>query len=622
MRYNNFHKHTHYSNICTLDVIVKPEDYMKRAIELGHTTYFTTEHGYTGDIFEAKTLAEKYGLKLIVGLEAYYVKDRKEKDKSNYHLILIALNNDGYKDINYLLSESNVSGYYFKPRIDDELLFSINPKNVLVTTACIAGRLRDEEGLEEWLLKMKEFFKNNFFLEVQAHIQEKQIEHNKKVLEYHRKYDIPIIHANDSHYIYPQDAEYRDLFLKGKGIIYQEEDGFILDYPDSETIIERYKKQGILNEDEINKALQNTLILDNVEEPLIDKEIKMPHIFEKPMEKLKKIINDEWVKERQNIEKDNWDKYLQNIREEVKVVEDTNTSEYFLINYYIIKYAMEKYSGVITKTGRGSAPSFYINKLLGFTNIDRISSPVTLFPSRFMSVARILGSRSLPDIDFNCASQEPFLKASKDLLGEKGCYFMIAYKPLQTSSAFRLFCKAKGFHVNDYNDVAMDLAELAKTKKPYVDSVYYKDEKWKQLIDESQCFVGVVESVAPHPCSTLLLDKPIDKEVGLIKIKDVICCNITSYQSDNYKYLKNDLLNVTVWQIINDVCELAGIKVPSIRELDNLLDDATWNVYDEGLTTTINQADSDYATGLVKKFKPRSVKDMANFVAILRPRLC
>ena len=83
--------------------------------------------------------------------------NRKEKDKSNYHLVLIALNTEGYKDLNYLLSESNVSGFYYKPRIDDELLFSINPNNIIVTTACVAGRLREEQGREEWILKMKNY---------------------------------------------------------------------------------------------------------------------------------------------------------------------------------------------------------------------------------------------------------------------------------------------------------------------------------------------------------------------------------------------------------------------------------------------------------------------------------
>lgn len=609
----------HYSNIVTLDVIVKPEDYMKRAKELGHKIYFTTEHGYNGNIYEALTLAEKYDLKVVSGMEAYYVPNRKEKDKSNYHLVLIALNTEGYKDLNYLLSESNASGFYYKPRIDDELLFSINPKNIIVTTACVAGRLREEQGREEWILKMKNYFKDNFYLEVQAHPCQVQANYNKMILYYHNKYNIPIIHANDSHYIFPEEAKYRNMFLKAKGINYPEEDNFILDYPDSDTLIKRYKEQGILNDSQIQEALNNTLIFDKAEKLDINKDIKIPHIFDNPLEKLKEILNNAWLEERKNIPKEKWSKYISEIREETEVVKNTNMAEYFVLNYYIIKNAIENHNGVITKTGRGSAPSFYINKLLGFTNIDRISAPIKLFPSRFMSETRINLSKSICDIDFNCADTQPFYNSSKELLGEDGCYWMIAYKPLQTSSGFRLWCKANDLNINDYNAVAMDLAELSKVKKPYTESMYYKDEKWKKLIDESQHFVGVIESVAQHPCSSLLEDKPISREVGLIKAGDVICANITSYESDNYKFLKNDLLTVSVWSLINDTCKLAGINTPSIAELNSKLDEKTWEIYEKGLTCSINQADSDYATGLVQTYKPHSVAEMSAFVACIRP---
>lgn len=618
-RYENYHKHTHYSNIVTLDVVVKPEDYMKRAKELGHKIYFTTEHGYNGNIYEALTLAEKYDLKVVSGMEAYYVPDRKEKDKSNYHLVLIALNTEGYKDLNYLLSESNVSGFYYKPRIDDELLFSINPNNIIVTTACVAGRLREKQGREEWILKMKNYFKDNFYLEVQAHPCQVQANYNKMILYYHNKYNIPIIHANDSHYILPEEAKYRSMFLKAKGINYPEEDDFILDYPDSDTLIKRYKEQGVLNDSQIQEALNNTLIFDKAKKLDINKEIKLPQIFNNPLDKLKQILNNAWAEERKNIPHEKWEEYLKAIREETKVIEDTNMAAYFVLNYYIIKNAIEKHNGVITKTGRGSAPSFYINKLLGFTNIDRVSAPIKLFPSRFMSTTRVLTSRSLADIDYNCADTQPFYESSKELLGNDGCYWMIAYKPLQTSSGFRLWCKAEGLNINEYNAVAMELAELSKIKKSYTESNYYKDEKWKKLIDDSQHFVGVIESISMHPCSSLLMDKPISKEVGLIKAGDVICANITSYESDNYKFLKNDLLTVSVWSLINDTCKLAGINTPSIAELNSKLDEKTWKIYEKGLTCSINQADSDYATGLVQTYKPHSVAEMSAFVACIRP---
>lgn len=400
MRYNNYHKHTCMSNIRSLDCVVQPIEYIKRAKELDgdKAIYFTTEHGWQSDIFTAYTLCKENNVKMIVGAETYYVENRLEKDKTNYHLVMIAKNEDGRKDLNKILSEANKSGFYYKPRIDDELLFSINPNNMIITTACVAGRLRKDEGLDDWLIKMKEYFKNNFYLETQNHNEEVQKKHNMKILELSKKYDIPIIHANDSHYIYPEDAKYRDLFLKAKGIVYEDESNFILDYPSYEEIIKRYREQGILSDDDIQQALNNTLIFDSFEGITIDTEIKMPHICEDPKRELREIINKEWSeREMHEVNEDRIGEYLEAIREEMKIIEDTNMSEYFVLDYKIMKLGKEKYGGVLTRTGRGSAPSFYINKLLRFTDIDRLSSSVKLFPSRFMSTTRILETKSLPD---------------------------------------------------------------------------------------------------------------------------------------------------------------------------------------------------------------------------------
>jgi len=605
MKYYNYHKHDHKSNFVILDCISKLEDYCKRAVELGHDAVFTTNHGIQGDIFEATTLAHQYNLKLIVGAECYYVPDRKEKDKSNRHIILIALNHEGIRELNYIISESFTSGFYYKPRIDDELLFSLTPENFVVTTACVAGLWNDEE----LIIKMKNYFGGNFFLEVQDHNEEAQKQVNRRLIDLSNKYNIKLIHANDSHYIYPDDSEYRDLFLKAKGIIYEQETDFILDYPDYDTIIERYKEQGVLNDNQIKEALENTMIFENIDcSDFINDDIKLPSVSDHPNEDLKKIINDAWGKNKNNISKEELPKYLEAIRYEVDIIEKTNMANYFLIDNKIVEIAKEKYNGVLTNTGRGSAPSFYTTKLLGLTDIDRLKSPITLFPTRFMSIERILGAKSLPDIDLNTADAEPFIQASKDLLGENNCAWMVSWKPLQDSSGFRLYCKAIGMDISEYNDIAKDLEK------------YIDDPKWGKIIEESKPFVGVIEGIAESPCSMCLYDKDVRREIGMIKTPNgKICCLLDGYNCDKYKYLKNDYLTVMVWAIIRDVCKLANINIPSISELDEMLDEKTFDIYKKGLTCSINQADSDYATGLVTKYKPHSLSEMSAFVAIIRP---
>lgn len=610
-RYNNYHKHDYYGNIKSLDVVVSPLEYIQRAKELDgdKAIFFSTNHGYQGNIYEYYTLCKENNVKLIAGVEAYYVPDRFEKDRRNYHLIIIAKNKNGYKQINQIMSEANTTGFYYKPRVDDELIFKLNPNDVIITTACIASRLRDVEGAEDWIIKMKEYFKDNFYLEVQNHNVESQKEYNKRLLEYSEKYNIPIIHANDSHYIYEKDSKYRDLFLKAKGITYGEEDSFILDYPNYETILKRYENQGILTREQAKTALDNTLIFDSLEGIEFDYEIKMPHISDNPSKELGGIIKKEFEKEikEKHINIKRKEEYIQAIKEEWKVIEETKMHEYFLINYKMVHLAVNKYNGIITKSSRGSAPSFYINKLLGFTSLDRLNSPITLYPSRFMSTTRILQSKSLPDIDTNVAFQQPFIDASKELLGEDNCQWMVSFKPLQDSSAFRLYCKAIDMEVEEYDEIAKNLDE------------YREDNKWKEIIEESKHFIGVVEAIAQSPCSTLLLSSPISEEVGLIKVGEVICCNIDGINCDRYKYLKNDILSVSVYKIINDVCNLIGINIPTISELEKLLDDKTWEIYEKGLTCTINQADSEYGTGLAKRYKPKSIAEMSAFVAAIRP---
>lgn len=603
--YKNYHKHDHYGNPWAMDVVVKPEEYCKRAIELGHDSVFTVNHGVTGNIFEWMELSKQYGLKMHYGTEAYYVKDRFEKDRSNKHLIVIAKNNDGVMQLNDIMTEAHSAGFYYKPRIDYELLCSLNPNNFVITTACVAGIWNEPE----LILALHRKFGKNFFLEVQAHPIDIQVEVNKEILRLSKEAKIPIIHANDSHYIYPEDSRYREILQKAKEMNYEYEDEMVLDYPDEDEIYHRYEKQGVLTREQVKAALNNTMIFDECEPiTLINDDIKLPSVSAQPMEDLKTIVREQWKIERNSIPKELWKKYTDAISYELDIVDRTNMANYFLIDYKVAKDGQEKYDGRLTNTGRGSAPSFYITKLLGLTDIDRVSAPITLFPTRFMSVERILGTRSLPDIDLNTTDRVPFIKATEDLLGAENCAWMLAWKPLQDASAFRTYCKGIGKDISEYDNVAKNL------------ELYENDNKWKDIIKESKRFVGVIESISESPCSMLLYDKPVRKELGLVRTsKDKLCCLLDGYNCDKYKYLKNDYLTVTVWAIIRDVCKLANIPIPTIKEIDKLFDDETFDIYRKGLTSTINQADSDFATGLVTKYCPKSVSEMSAFVAIIRP---
>lgn len=619
MRYNNYHKHTTHSSIFTPDTHIQMIEYFKRVKELGHNTYFTTEHGFGGDIFEAVTLSQKdeyKDIKVIFALEGYIVQNPLEKDNSNYHIMLIAKTDNARKKLNKINSRANREGYYYRPRIFLEDLLKLDRDDVYITTACVGGIIRDDKGIEEIFMPLYNHFGTSLLLEVQTHNEDVQKNQNKLALELASKYGLQIIHGNDSHYIYHGEAKDRLEYLRGKGITYGEEDNFTLDYPDYNTILDRYKKQGILTKEQAIKAVKNTLIFDKCEEIKIDKEIKMPNPYpelepEERYEKLRRLIYNKWLVEKEYIDKDKHQQYIDAISFELNIIKETNeevhTADYFLLNEKIVDKATNEYDGKLTKTGRGSGVSFYINKLLGFTGVDRLALNVPMYPTRFLSKSRLLVSKSVPDFDFNTASPEPFIRATKDLLGENGCFWMIAYGTMKDSEAFRNTCRDLNLPYDEYNEVAKNL------------SSYENDKKWKDIISHSKKFVGSIVSASPHPCATIIMDKDIEEEIGIIRIGDKLCAPITSTEADQWKYLKNDYLTVLVVEIINEVFGLVGKEVIDIKELIDSLDDKVWKLYEDGITTTLNQTDSDFATNLIMKYKPQRYEELSAFVAAIRP---
>ena len=621
MYYNNYHRHSHRSNIYTCDTHIKNEDYCKRAIELGHKNLFSTEHGYGGDIFEIVELAEKYGLNPIFAIEGYIVENPLEKDKSNFHIVIVPTNDIYRRKLNKILSHANKDGYYYKPRIFVDDLLQYPKEAFCITTACCGGLLKNESGIRIFN-KLYNHFGDNVFLETQTHTSADQININKLAIKLSEELGLKLIHANDSHYIYPDQAEDRLLFLKGKGVNYGDEDTYILDYPDSDTIIKRYKKQGVLNNKQIEESLKTTLIFDNIHNISINKQIKMPNIYknlskEERYDLLRNKIyaNFSNIISEDNITEEELPLYRKAIEEELQVIKDTiqiNTMDYFLLNEKIIDRAINVYNGVLTTTSRGSAGAYYLNRLLGITQLDRIRAKIPLYYERFMSSARLLGENppytsSLPDCDFNVSDPIPFIKASQDILGENGCKWMTAYGTMQEGEAFRNTCRALDIPFEEFNDVAKDLDN------------YRNDKRWKPIIEKSQKFIDVIVSASPHPCSNILLDNDLEEELGVLKIGEFYCCPITSSESDAWKYLKNDYLTVSTVTLTKNIFDRIGIPRMSLVELEKALDEKVWDIYAKGLTCTVNQIDSDSATEMVKIYKPHSIAEISKFTGIIRP---
>ena len=680
----NYHKHTSYSNVLVSDCAASYEEYVERAVELGHNVISSVEHGYQGNYYVPYELVQKHNeklkkqvedgiitnaefqakkLKFIFGAEAYWVKDRISetipkkdkksgeiipgeftKDRMNCHIVLLAKNEEGRRDINEVLSIANEDGFYGQPRLDISLLLQIKPENVMVTTACIKYWAYDD--IDEITKTLHNHFGANFFLEIQYHNTEKQKQINRHILELSRKLGIDIILGCDSHYITESQSVERDNYLAARGIEYDSDEvGWYMDYPDEAETRRRLKEQGILNDEEIDRCISNTDLLLDFEDIVLDKTIKLPKnylfngewIGDKSQEwrdtTLHNLVYQTWEEAKVHVEPNKYQEYEEGIDYELDAIIGTKMSDYFLIDYEIVKEGV-KNGGVITKTGRGSGVSYYVNSLLGFSNIDRFISPVKLYPDRFISKTRILKTRSLPDLDLNLGTPEIFADAQKHVMGEGHSYPMISYKPLQKSSSFKLYAKSQNLDFQIANSVTSQIAEYEKAlkhadedTKDTINIYDFVDVRYHKYLDESKKYQGIINAKSQAPCGYLIYDGDIRREVGLIRCKsdatkkEVITTVIDGTVAENYKFVKNDLLKVDIWLTINKIFELAGVKTPTVPEMTKLVanDEKTWNIYKNGFTLGVNQCESSFGIQCCKRYKPHSVQELTSLVAALRP---
>lgn len=655
MMMENYHKHTDWSNLVQIDSATSANDFIHRLQEYGCKCFFSGEHGYQGEwlyIYDLCKNTQKTGspLRFRYSVEAYWVKNRLEKDNTNNHMVLVARNYNAARKLNYILSMANVDGYYYKPRIDLELLFQLTPEDVYVTTACIAGwKYPDAE--EIWL-KIAEHFGDSFFLEYQPHHVKRQEDLNRKLFYMSKKYGLQTIIGLDTHYLNDEDRVKRDNLLIRKGIRYEEEDGFFMDFPTGENCFTRMREQGILPDQEILYAMMNThVFLNGCKEIELDTSFKIPvvpYLQDKTYEERVSYAKDlfrqrfhEEPKEYQTPER------LSGLEYEESQIFESGTVDYFLSNYEIIKKATSpEYGGQLTTTSRGSASSFYISKLLGFTTMDRFDAEVPIYPERFLTKDRILASGQMPDVDYNCSAQEPFVKASRDLIGQDGCYPLLAVGKLGEKSGFKLYADINGIEPSVANEItsSIDLYNEAikQADDEDKDSIdiedYIKDKEHLRIFKESKPYQGIVEQARLHACGHLLFNgnprQPdvvgygdIRYEIGLIRCvsestgKSFIVACVEGSMLDPYGYVKNDYLIVDVVGIIYKLYHALGMEVPPVQELRKMVagDSAVWGLYANGITCCLNQCERASTTKKVMQYKPQNIKELAAFIAGIRP---
>ena len=628
----NYHCHKDFSNVSTADCAESIENYANRIHQFGTKCLFSGDHGSQGNQFYVYKVAENEKLKYIHSCEAYWVKDRKEKDRANCHMVIAAKNAEGREDINYALSIANEDGYYYKPRIDLDLLFNIPKDNVIVTSACISGW--NYEDAEDIWLKIHDYFGDNFFLEIQYHNTEKQKRLNERILSLAKKHNIQIICGLDSHYVKDENSVKRDQILKYKDISYPDEYGWYMDYPDTKTVICRLKEQGVLSDEEIMRSIMNTnVFVAECDEIVLDRTFKIPSVYkgktyEEKCRVYKNLLNVAYVKEKEKSkEKAN------GIRYEAKEVIESNVVDYFLTSQRIVHDAVNNEGGILTRTSRGSAASFITNKLLGLTTVDRFNADIPIYPERFLTKERVLAGQ-MPDIDLNVSAQEPFVRATKKLLGEHGCYPLMAIEKLKEKAAWQLYAGVNDVSPEDANKISKYLDEYNKALKyaedDEKDDIHVEDfipNEYVELFKRSNEYQGITINLKVHACGHFIFDGDIRREVGLISAvsettgKRTLCAAIEGGMLDEFGYVKEDFLIVDSVSLTYKFFNAIGREVPTFDELRHMIDGdkPTWDIYEKGITCCINQCEKEATTNRVKKYKPKTLAELSSFIAAIRP---
>ena len=599
--YVAYHVHTDLSTgVTNVDSVTKYKDYVARAKELGMKALAISEHGSVFEWLHKKEAIEAAGMKYIHAVEAYMTEtyDEENKVRDNYHVILMAKNFDGFKELNKLISKSFLKEhYYYAPRvlIDDVISTS---KNIIVTTACLGGAMwKGTTTAKEKMLSFAIANKDRVFFEVQHHDVEDQKQYNLMLYELSKTYGIKLIAGTDTHSLNATHAKGRLILQKATNTFFSDEEGWDLTFKSYDELVDAYKKQGVLPEDVYLDAIHNTnLMADMVEEYVIDRSHKYPKIYENSKEVFEQKIKEAC--------KNN--KYIQNrytqeeidsfIAEELPVYEKTNSIDFMLLENF--KKEWETANGIQRGYGRGSVSGSFIAYALGITEMDSKKFNLNFF--RFMNPDRV----SLCDIDTDYGEAERdavktfILRDRMGLESIRTCD-IITFNTIALKGSIKYVCKALEYPL----DIATALSggvHLDDNGKETVSEDIRK--AYPDVFEYVDIVKGTVISIGTHASGVVISDLEIDEMFGTCSVKDsdYPVSMINMKELDSLCYVKMDLLGLDNVSVINETCKALGIERlnPDNTPLD---DENVWKSIRED-TTLIFQWESESAQSYLKRF--------------------
>ena len=508
--YTPYHIHSMLSNgITNIDSITDFHLYVDKAKEYGMKAFAFSEHGSLFAWLKKKEYIESCDMKYIHAIEAYMTEDNDDRDhlcRDNYHIVLIAKNYDGVKELNKLVSKSfnrNDFHFYYVPRISfDELLETSD--NIIVTTACLGGVLNNgTSSAKEKFLNFLQRNKHRCFLEIQHHDVADQIEYNRLLYDIHQQYDIPLIAGTDTHALNKEHMSGRAILQKAKNVHFSNEDNWDLTFKNYDELVKAYGKQKSLPMEVVLEAIENTnKMADMVEDFSLDYSAKYPKLYEDSEAVFKQKINDGVVWRGIN-KKPNYKEYVDRIYYEYDTYKHNGAIDFMLLEEDY-KSEMRK-KNVKFGYSRGSVSGSIIAYILGITEVDSVKYNLNF--ERFMNKERV----SLADIDSDWLSEDR--KIVKDYLYTKQglyCCDIVTFNTIALKGAIQDVGRALEIPLDEVREIS-DQVETINGKQFAPISLR---KKYKRLFEYVDLVNGVVVSVGNHPAGCVVSPFPVNEWFG------------------------------------------------------------------------------------------------------------
>ena len=630
MEFTHLHVHTEYS---LLDGSSKIKEITSRAKELGMKSLAITDHGVMYGVIDFYKAAREVGIKPILGCEVYvapgsrFDKQPGESESRYYHLVLLAENNTGYKNLMKIVSRGFTEGFYYKPRVDYEVLEQFH-EGIIALSACLAGEVQRylargmyEAGCEAAKRYEGIFGKGNFFLELQDHGIPEQKYVNPQLIRMSQELGIDLVCTNDVHYTYAQDADAHDILLciqTGKKVTDENRmryDGgqYYLKSPEEMAELFPYAPQ----------ALENTCkIAERCNVEIEFGVTKVPH-FEVPQEfdswtYLNHLCN-EGMKRRYP---DADEEKKKRLEYELSVIHKMGYVDYFLIVWDYINYA--KTHGIAVGPGRGSAAGSIVSYCLGITDIDPIK--YSLIFERFLNPERV----SMPDIDvdFCYERRQEVIDYVVEKYGKDCVVQIVTFGTMAARAVIKDVGRVLDLPYAMVDNIAkMVPREIGITidkaiqENPDLRNAYENDAQVHDLIDKSKRLEGLPRHASMHAAGVLISQKAVDEYVPVATGADgAVVAQFVMTTLEELGLLKMDFLGLRTLTVIQDAEKLARKKNPEFS-IDNINYEDK-NVYDmisTGKCEGIFQLESAGMKNFMKELKPQSIEDLIAGISLYRP---